>query len=171
MKQRKEADSPQDESEHEDNVPTPSNDHYPVGKSDDEGMLFDIDVDLHGEEVIVDEAQRVIEEVVEDITTARNKEVVSTATQVTTATITSIELTMAQTLVEIKCAAKPKAKSITMQEPSEATTTTTIPAQSFSKDKGKAILAQLEKERNEARKIAEWDNVHATIDVDRQMAE
>ncbi|GJV16732.1 hypothetical protein Tco_1362055 [Tanacetum coccineum] len=169
------------------------------GMSDDGEMLFDMDADLHVKEVIVDEAQKVVEEVVEVITTARNEEAVSTAPQVTISPITSVELTLAQTLVEIRSATKPKAKSISIQEPSEATTTTTIPVQPLSKDKRKAILveperpmkrkaqiqvdkelaqrlfaeekAQLEKEQNEARSIAEWDNIQATIDADRQLAE
>ncbi|GJX12796.1 hypothetical protein Tco_0204554, partial [Tanacetum coccineum] len=164
------------------------------GRNDDEEMLFDMDADLHGTEVIVDKVQKLVEEVIEDTTTAGNEEVASTAPQVTTAPITSVKLTLAQTLVEIKSATKPKAKSILIQEPSEATTTT-IPAQPFSKDKGKVILvepkrpmkrkdqiqvdedlakrlfaeeqAQLEKEQSEARKIAEWDNVQATIDADK----
>ncbi|GJT35089.1 hypothetical protein Tco_0925508, partial [Tanacetum coccineum] len=72
-----------------------------VVSSDDEGL---------GEEVIVDEAQKVVEEVIEDITTARKEEAISTAPQVTTAPIASVELTLAQTLVEIRNAAKPKVK-------------------------------------------------------------
>nr|GFA13081.1 hypothetical protein [Tanacetum cinerariifolium] len=57
------------------------------------------------------------------------------------------------TLMEIK-ATKPKAKGVTIQEPSEFRTTS--PSQPLqAKDKGKGIM----------------DDVHATIDADRQLAE
>ncbi|GJT35085.1 hypothetical protein Tco_0925504 [Tanacetum coccineum] len=154
-----------------------------VAFGDEEEMVFDVDADLQGEEVIVDEAQKVVEEVIEDISTAGNKEAISTAPQVTTAPITSVELTLAQTLVEVRNATKPKVKGISIQESSEATITITKTVQSLGKDKGKAILieperpmkrkaqiqaneelaqrlfaeekAQLEKEQNEAKTIAE----------------
>ncbi|GJT47161.1 hypothetical protein Tco_0955876 [Tanacetum coccineum] len=62
---------------------------------------------------------------------------VSTASP-TAATITTIKLTLAQTLAELK-SARPKTKGVVMQEPSETITTTiTIP----SKDKGKGIMVE-----------------------------
>ncbi|GJW18410.1 hypothetical protein Tco_0025846 [Tanacetum coccineum] len=131
------------------------------GRTEDEDFMFDMDADLQGDEVIVDEAQRIVE--------------------------------------EIKSAAKHKEKGISIVEPSEATTTTTQTVQFLAKDKGKAILveperpmkrkdqiladeelaqrlfaeekAQLEKEENDAKLIANWDNVQATIDADRRLAE
>ncbi|GJX60746.1 hypothetical protein Tco_0292136, partial [Tanacetum coccineum] len=57
------------------------------------------------------------------------------------------ELTLAQTLIEIK-AAKPKVRGVMIQEPSEftTTTTTTTPAASKpSQDKGKAKMIESEK--------------------------
>ncbi|GKC23538.1 hypothetical protein Tco_1025688 [Tanacetum coccineum] len=76
------------------------------------------------------------------------EKVVSTA-KVTTesATTTVDELTLAQTLIEIK-AAKPKVRGVMIQEPSEftTTTTTTTPAASKpSQDKGKAKMIESEK--------------------------
>ncbi|GKC80248.1 hypothetical protein Tco_1131022, partial [Tanacetum coccineum] len=75
------------------------------------------------------------------------EKVVSTA-EVTTesATTTTVdELTLAQTLIEIK-AAKPKVRGVMIQEPSETTTTTTTPAASKpSQDKGKAKMTESEK--------------------------
>ncbi|GJT39940.1 hypothetical protein Tco_0939805 [Tanacetum coccineum] len=139
------------------------------GRNDEEEMVFDVDADLQGEEVIVDEAQKVVEEVIEDITTAGKEEAISTAPQVTTAPITSVELTLAQTLVEIRNAAKPKVKGISIVEPSEATTTTTKIVQSLG-----CLLKRrhsLKKEQNEAKTITEWDNVQATIDADRRLSE
>ncbi|GKC15276.1 hypothetical protein Tco_1012058, partial [Tanacetum coccineum] len=58
------------------------------------------------------------------------------------ATISNVELTLAQTLAELK-SARPKTKGVVMQKPSETTittttTTTTIP----SKDKGKGIMVE-----------------------------
>ncbi|GJS52814.1 hypothetical protein Tco_0626176 [Tanacetum coccineum] len=71
-----------------------------------------------------------------EVVTTANVEV-STASPIA-ATITTVELTLAQTLVELK-SARPKTKGVVMQEPSETTTTTTtIP----SKDKGKGIMVE-----------------------------
>ncbi|GJS30628.1 hypothetical protein Tco_0491248 [Tanacetum coccineum] len=70
----------------------------------------------------------------EVVTTANVK--VSTVSP-TAATITTVELTLAQTLEELK-SARPKTKGVAMQEPSESITTTTIP----SKDKGKGIMVE-----------------------------
>nr|GEV54525.1 hypothetical protein [Tanacetum cinerariifolium] len=84
--------------------------------------------DLQGEEVVVKEVNAV-----------------SIATSVTTAATTDFsfnELTLAQALMEIKTS-KPKAKGIVIQEPSDATTTTTtiIPLIK-SQDKGKGIMVE-----------------------------
>ncbi|GJS35758.1 hypothetical protein Tco_0534140 [Tanacetum coccineum] len=67
-----------------------------------------------------------------EVVTTSNVEV-STASP-TTATISTVELTLAQTLAELK-SARPKTKGVVMQEPSE---TTIIP----SKDKGKGIMVE-----------------------------
>ncbi|GJQ90266.1 hypothetical protein Tco_0001405 [Tanacetum coccineum] len=75
--------------------------------------------------------------------------VVSTAEVTTDSTTTTTvdELTLAQTLIEIK-AAKPKARGVIVQEPSEFTTTTS-PSQPSqlpqAKDKGKAKMVEPEK--------------------------
>ncbi|GJS21576.1 hypothetical protein Tco_0450208 [Tanacetum coccineum] len=72
-----------------------------------------------------------------EVVTTANVEV-STASP-TAATITTVELTLAQTLAELK-STRPKTKGVVMQEPSETTTTTiTIP----SKDKGKGWKSDL----------------------------
>ncbi|GKD59379.1 hypothetical protein Tco_1296888, partial [Tanacetum coccineum] len=96
----------------------------------DDAQMFDTDV-FNGEEVFVAEQS---EKVVEEVVTAANVEV-STASP-TNATITTVELTLAQTLAKLK-SARPKTKGVVMQEPSE-TTTTTIPL----KDKGKGIMVE-----------------------------
>ncbi|GJZ31015.1 putative ribonuclease H-like domain-containing protein [Tanacetum coccineum] len=70
-----------------------------------------------------------------EVVTTANVEV-STASP-TAATITTVELTLAQTLAKLK-SARPKTKGVVMQEPSETTTTTKIP----SKDKGKGIMVE-----------------------------
>ncbi|GKE93851.1 hypothetical protein Tco_1574946, partial [Tanacetum coccineum] len=95
-----------------------------VVSSEDEGILY-------GEEVFA--KQDVVE-----------KEV-STAEVATTITVD--ELTLARTLIEIK-AAKPKARGVIVQEPSEFTTTTspTQPSQLLhAKDKGEAKMVEPEK--------------------------
>ncbi|GJW77822.1 hypothetical protein Tco_0139504 [Tanacetum coccineum] len=90
----------------------------------DEEMLFDVQDDLQGEEVVAEKevAEKEVS-AVDPVTTAG--EVVTTAS----ATTTVDELTLAQTLIEIK-AAKPKAVT------TAATTITTVVAIIRSKAKG-----------------------------------
>ncbi|GJW92898.1 putative ribonuclease H-like domain-containing protein [Tanacetum coccineum] len=85
------------------------------------------------------------------------EKVVSTA-EVTTksATTTIDELTLAQTLIEIK-AAKPKVRGVMIQEPSEFTTTTTTTTPAASKpshDKGKAKMIEFEESLKMKAKIS-----------------
>ncbi|GKD10291.1 putative ribonuclease H-like domain-containing protein [Tanacetum coccineum] len=134
----------------------------------------------------------------EVVTTTNVK--VSTASP-TAATITNVELTLVQTLAELK-SARPKTKEVVMQEPSESITTkttTTIP----SKDKGKGIMvekplkmnnkdqvlfdeqeairlqAQFDKEERIAREkeevnatlIAQWNNIQDKVETDYELAQ
>ncbi|GJR53306.1 hypothetical protein Tco_1403827 [Tanacetum coccineum] len=67
----------------------------------------------------------------------------------TAATITNVELTLAQTLAELK-SARPKTKGVVMQEPSESTPTISLKLSSHAKgqgsmDKGKAKMIEPEK--------------------------
>ncbi|GJS91847.1 hypothetical protein Tco_0774483 [Tanacetum coccineum] len=97
----------------------------------DEEMLFDVQDDLRGEEVVAEKevAEKEVS-VADPITTAGEV--------VTTANID--ELTLAQTLIEIKT---PKPKAITT---AATTTTTTRPkARGVAKDKGKAIMVEPKK--------------------------
>ncbi|GJU48232.1 hypothetical protein Tco_1217787 [Tanacetum coccineum] len=115
--------------------------------------IADIDVDV--EVTLIDRTQgRNDDNLMFDISVFDEQEVevekvVSTA-EVTTysATTTTVnELTLDQTLREIKVA-KPKVRGVMIQEPSEftTTTTTTTPAASKpSQDKGKAKMTELEK--------------------------
>ncbi|GKF74360.1 hypothetical protein Tco_0220692, partial [Tanacetum coccineum] len=85
------------------------------GRNDEE-LLFDVNNDLQGEEVVVEEVAAEKEVSVVDPVTNAGK-VVSTATTITTAVT------------------RPKAKGVVIQEPSK---TTTIP----SKEKGKGIMVE-----------------------------
>nr|GEW23247.1 probable serine/threonine-protein kinase WNK9 [Tanacetum cinerariifolium] len=127
--------------------------------NDQDEMMFDVNADLYGEEIVVDKDvknfQNVVDKVIKDITTAGIK--VST---VSTIPITDVEHTLAQAFVEIKTA-KSKTKIIVMQEPSEATTT--IPIQPSSKDKGKAIM-QRELKRSEINHLQSFDAVKKMLD-------
>ncbi|GJV77797.1 putative ribonuclease H-like domain-containing protein [Tanacetum coccineum] len=131
----------------------------------DKEMLFDIQDDLQGEEVVAKK------EVAEKEVSAANPvttagEVVTTANvEVTTAsasTITIDELTLAHTLIEIKAAkpkavttaaittttTRPKARGVVVQEPSKfKTTSSTSQASQLlqAKDKGKAKMVEPEK--------------------------
>ncbi|GKC34689.1 hypothetical protein Tco_1047073, partial [Tanacetum coccineum] len=124
-----------------------------------------------------------------DVVTTANV-VVSTAEVTTNSTTTTTvdELTLAQTLIEIK-AAKPKARGVIVQESSKFTTTTS-PSQPSqlpqAKEKGKAKMVEPEKplkkkdqivfdkelvrQREEYANIAEWDNVQAMMDADYELA-
>ncbi|GJV54195.1 putative ribonuclease H-like domain-containing protein [Tanacetum coccineum] len=105
--------------------------------------------DLDGDEVVVES------EVTDKAGKKRNivEEVVAVTDAVTipvsAATITNVELTLAQTLEELK-SARPKTKRVVMQEPSESTPTISLqlPSQvksQGSKDKGKAKMVEPEK--------------------------
>nr|GEU58433.1 hypothetical protein [Tanacetum cinerariifolium] len=146
-------------------------------------QMFDSDHDLGGEEVFVAQQDKKVIE----------KEVDATQIQVTTAattlTISIDEVTLAQTLVELKhVKPKAKAKGIVFHKPEESTTTTTttttttaIP-KSKSQDKGKAKMveaheqrlaverAQQEVEANIAL-IESRDDVQAKIDAYYQLFE
>ncbi|GJW85029.1 hypothetical protein Tco_0158174 [Tanacetum coccineum] len=121
-----------------------------------DNLMFDTGV-LDNEEVFVEQdmAEKEVDIAEKDVSTAdpipTASEVVTTANvevstaRLTEATITD-ELTLAQTLIEIK-SAKPKAKGIIFKEPVESTTTTTTPI-SLPKppqDKGKAKMIESEK--------------------------
>ncbi|GJR24820.1 hypothetical protein Tco_0973347 [Tanacetum coccineum] len=72
-----------------------------------------------------------------EVVTTANVEV-STASP-TAAAITNVDLTLAQTLAELK-SARPKRKGVVIQEPSESITTTTLIT--YSNDKGKGIMVE-----------------------------
>ncbi|GKA53670.1 hypothetical protein Tco_0746985, partial [Tanacetum coccineum] len=97
-----------------------------------------------GDQEDASKQERKIADIDVDVEEVEVKKVVSTAKVTTKSATTTIvdELTMAQTLIEIK-AAKPKVRGVMIQEPSEFTTT---PAASKpSQDKGKAKMIESEK--------------------------
>nr|GEU80318.1 ribonuclease H-like domain, reverse transcriptase, RNA-dependent DNA polymerase [Tanacetum cinerariifolium] len=136
-----------------------------IRRKETEGRINEEDLfgvnDLDGDEVIVDvtagenveQSIKVAEKevsTVDPVTTA--SEVVNTAedvevtTTATTPQISKDELTLAQTLINSK-AAKPKARWVIVQEPSEfRTTSSSQPSQlPQAKDKGKGIIVEPEK--------------------------
>ncbi|GKB05655.1 hypothetical protein Tco_0833850, partial [Tanacetum coccineum] len=111
----------------------------------DEEMLFDVNDDLQGKEVIVEkEVAKKEVSTADPVTTAG--EVVTTVS--TAATITLEEVTLAQPLVQIKTS-KPKAKGIVFKEPNESKTAPTpiVTPQQLpqAKEKGKAKMIEPEK--------------------------
>ncbi|GJW69760.1 hypothetical protein Tco_0126677 [Tanacetum coccineum] len=144
-------------------------DIYLVNVHTDEDM-FGVN-DLDGDEVIVDnvdvvktaeETRSVVEEVTAVIEKAKlvsaAEEIVNVAATIvstasiipdsaatTTATITGVEVTLAQALAELK-SAKPKAVKVVIQEPEQGTTTTTpttiISVLKPPQDKGKGIMIE-----------------------------
>ncbi|GKF85341.1 hypothetical protein Tco_0253168, partial [Tanacetum coccineum] len=118
------------------------------GRNDEE--MFDTSI-LDDEEVFAEQDVVEKEVSVDDLVTTAGEVVTTASVEVTTdsATTTTVdELTLAQTLIEIK-AIKPKVKGVIIQEPSESTTTTTTtttPAASKpSQNKGKVKLIEPEK--------------------------
>ncbi|GKA28418.1 hypothetical protein Tco_0714586 [Tanacetum coccineum] len=149
-----------------------------VVSSKDEGLGDQEDASKQG---------RKISDIDVDAKEVEVKKVVNTAEVSTeSATTTTVdELTLAQTLIEIK-AAKPKVRAVMIQEPSEITTTTTTTTPAASKpsqDKGKAKMIEYEKplkkkdqiiQKEEEANIAlieSWDNTQAMMDADYQMAQ
>ncbi|GJY27201.1 putative ribonuclease H-like domain-containing protein [Tanacetum coccineum] len=151
------------------------------GRYGDEDM-FRVN-DLDGDEVVVEsevtdkagEKRNIVEEAV-DVT-----DVVTIPVSV--ATITNVELTLAQTLAELK-SARPKTKGVVMQEPNESTPIISLqlPSQvkgQGSKDKALRIQAKFDEEdrlaREKAQQVEEaniaWDDIQAKIDADYQLAE
>ncbi|GJR85409.1 hypothetical protein Tco_0209420 [Tanacetum coccineum] len=121
----------------------------------DEDILFDVQDDLQGKEFVAEKEVSAVDPVttVGEVVTTANVEV----TTASAPTKTIDELTMAQTLIEIKAAKlkaittavtttttiRPKAGGVVVQEPSEFKTTSS-PSQASqlpqAKDKGKAIM-------------------------------
>ncbi|GJR44512.1 hypothetical protein Tco_1312615 [Tanacetum coccineum] len=158
----------------------------------DEEMLFDVQDDLQGEEVIAE--KEIFEKqvgVVDPVTTAG--EVVTTANVEVTAasalTTTIDELTLAQTLIEIKEAkpkavttaatttttTRPKAKGVVVQEPNQIAldeeVTRNFEAQLQAELEEEERLARQKKEKATIALIESWDNTQAMIEADRLLAE
>ncbi|GKB15894.1 hypothetical protein Tco_0849817 [Tanacetum coccineum] len=107
-------------------------------------LLDDRDFHCYGDEVVVE--SEVTDKAGEKINIVEEAIVVTDAVTilVSAATITNVELTLAQTLEELK-RARPKTKGVVMQEPSESNPIISLqlPSQvksQGSKDKGKALL-------------------------------
>ncbi|GKD83914.1 hypothetical protein Tco_1350753, partial [Tanacetum coccineum] len=110
--------------------------------------MFDVN-DLDGDKVVV--KSEVINKAGEKRNTVEEAVAVTDAVTipVSAAIITNVELTLAQTLAELK-SARPKTKEVVMQEPSESTPAISLqlPSQvegQGSKDKGKAKMIKPEK--------------------------
>ncbi|GJU87927.1 putative ribonuclease H-like domain-containing protein [Tanacetum coccineum] len=99
-------------------------------QDDADKEMFDVDA-LNGEEMFVaGQNENVVEKVVD---------AAQVSTAVTTVTLTTEEITLAQALEKIKTS-KPKVKGIVFQEPGKSTTTTISSQQS--QDKGKEIMIE-----------------------------
>ncbi|GJR73852.1 hypothetical protein Tco_0086217 [Tanacetum coccineum] len=131
----------------------------------DEEMLFDVHDDLQGDEVVAEKVFAEKEVSTADPVTTAGEGVTTANVEVTTvaaSTTTIDELTLAQTLIEIKEAkpkavtttatttttTRPMARGVVVQEPSEFKITTLSSQASQlpkAKDKGKAIMVELER--------------------------
>ncbi|GKA60350.1 uncharacterized mitochondrial protein-like protein [Tanacetum coccineum] len=226
---RQEVEIPQVEAEHEESVPTPSNDLQPSGigcsskgiagsgsKEEDysevrkgrsiEDIDADVDVslvdetqerqddDLMFDTGVLEDDEMHVEAKVDGKEEQSTKPDDSTAGEaVTTASVddsvvptTIEEITLAQTLIQIKAAkpkvvttaatttttTRPKDKGVVVQEPSEFR----VPQEtqpSSSKDKGKEEqkLARKQEEEANIALIESWENTQAMMEADRLLAE
>ncbi|GJR51124.1 hypothetical protein Tco_1401645 [Tanacetum coccineum] len=177
----------------DENEPTHSNDPLLSVSSEDEGLGDQEDASKQERKIneIDQDAKDMVEKEVDmaendvriaDPVTTAGEVVTTTNAEVTTDSATTItvgELTLAQTLIEVKVA-KPKVRGVMIQEPSEfttTTTTTTIAASKPSEDKGKAKMIKPEKPLKkkdyiikEDANIVEWDDVQAMMDADYELA-
>ncbi|GJW62988.1 hypothetical protein Tco_0114872 [Tanacetum coccineum] len=101
--------------------------------------------DLDGDEVVVESEVGKKRNIIEEAVAVTD----AVTIPVSAATITNVELTLAQTLAELK-SPRPKIKGVVVQEPSESTPTISLqlPSQvkgQGSKDKGKAKMIEPEK--------------------------
>ncbi|GKA75660.1 hypothetical protein Tco_0782038, partial [Tanacetum coccineum] len=145
-----------------------------------DAKMFDVN-DLDGDEVVVEsevtnkagEKRNIVKEAV-DVTDA-------VVIPISAATITNVELTLAQTLAELK-SARPKTKGVVMQEPSESTPTISLqlPSQiKFDEEEALRLQAKFDEEdrlaREKAQQVEEaniaWDDIQAKINADYQLAE
>nr|GEW33596.1 reverse transcriptase domain-containing protein [Tanacetum cinerariifolium] len=145
------------------------------GRMNEEDM-FGVN-DLNGDEMIVDvtvgenvEQSTKDAGTVDPVTTASEVVTTDEDVEVTSATatpqISKDDVTLAQTLIEIK-AAKPKAKIFIVQEPSEfKTTSSSQPLQlPQAKDKGKGIMVEPEKPLKKKDQIAFDEKVARKLDA------
>ncbi|GJW44351.1 hypothetical protein Tco_0073150 [Tanacetum coccineum] len=144
--------------------------------------IFDAGV-LDGEEVFANAEQEVV--AVNEVTTAGIEKVVSTA-EVTTVGIevtTASDLTLAQTLMEIR-SARPKVKGVMIQEQEPEKPTKRKVQINLDEEAAQRLQVELQTELEEEERLARekeeeanialiesWDNFQATIDADYQMAE
>ncbi|GKA87541.1 hypothetical protein Tco_0809305 [Tanacetum coccineum] len=130
--------------------------------------------DLDGDEIVVES------EVTDKVGEKRNSidEAVAVTHAVTipvsAAIITNVELTLAQTLAELK-SARPKTKWVVMQEPSESTPTISLQLPSRvkgqgSKDKGKANMIEPEKplKKTDQIKFDEEEALRLQVEFDEE---
>nr|GEU57180.1 hypothetical protein [Tanacetum cinerariifolium] len=205
-KQRKETEVPSPSSEipNGESVPTTSNDPLLSGEDRIDEFMYQL-TQADGDEVIMDatagekvkHSATVAEKKVSttDPVTTASKAVttddveVSTAEVTTTATTSQIskdELTLAQTLIEIKeakpkaittaattiitTARRPKAKGVIVQEPSEFRTTSSSQSSQLSKvkDKGKEIMVEPEKPLKKKDQIMMDEDVARNLEAQLQ---
>ncbi|GKC16734.1 putative ribonuclease H-like domain-containing protein [Tanacetum coccineum] len=140
------------------------------GRNDDD-MMFDTGV-FNDEEVFAGQDMAKKEVSTADPVTTVGEVVITANVEVSTASptaakITNVELTLAQTLAELK-SARPKTKGVVMQEPSESTTTTTtIP----SNDKGKGIMVEepLKMEKKDQISFDEQEAIRLQAEFDKEI--
>ncbi|GJU20212.1 retrovirus-related pol polyprotein from transposon TNT 1-94 [Tanacetum coccineum] len=143
--------------------------------------MFDVN-DLDGDEVVAE--SKVTDKASEKRNVVKEAVVVThvVTIPVSAATITNVELTLAQTLAELK-STRPKTKGVVMQEPSKSTPTISLqlPSQvkgQGSKDKALRLQEKFDEEYRLAREKGQQveeaniacDDIQAKIDADYQLA-
>ncbi|GJX29556.1 hypothetical protein Tco_0237635 [Tanacetum coccineum] len=147
----------------------------------DEEMLFDVQDDLQGEEVVTEKEVAEKEISAADPVTTVGEVVTTANVEVTTAsapTTTINELTLAQTLIEIKAVVTSVATTTTTTRPKKKDQITmdeevarNLEAQLQAELEEEERLSRLKEEEANIALLESWDNTQAMMDTDFQLAQ
>ncbi|GJU75736.1 putative ribonuclease H-like domain-containing protein [Tanacetum coccineum] len=140
-------------------------------KNEGNEEMFDAELDLAGEEVVVEEViakEVVVEKVAEKVV---EKEV---AEKVAEVSLNDDEITLAQTLQKLK-SVTPKVKGFSINEPSEfhradIPMKNNLDKEGFKKFFDEEAMIAKEEAEKEAKLVEDWDNVKAKIDTDYELS-
>ncbi|GJX26195.1 hypothetical protein Tco_0232491 [Tanacetum coccineum] len=142
-----------------------------VEQDSDDADMFEVNTLVSEEVFVVEQSGNVVEEVVDVIDAA-------SIILVSAATITDVEVTLAQALAELK-SAKPKADKVVIQEPEHVNLMKRLEQMRLDEELSFKLQAKEEEEERLAREKAQqikeaniaWDDVQAKVEADYQLAQ